>query len=945
MDLHTNVQEYTRVLCNRYDIKCELENLSCANCLGVSPVCFVNPKYPSWCLSLVCVCGRKWYCCRSCEDLAKLHRTRQLEGHDQIHQNALSADDDTSYTAAVDDDENEDLRERLTRLYAGNEEWAEFFMHHRRGSALRFLVSNQFSDCLDERHISDADAELHMLIASHAHNLTKGENAQFAEILKRIYNKGMEERSSEAINFSIPTTQLAINRYLEGSRAIMTNLPVPPIYAADNGDAYVRLKDVIKLYYGFGLHATTVRLISETGPVGREGISNNIWQTVQARKRLQNLSQRTNNSVKIALMKWSDGCDANTNKNNRGSMHVGTVTVYSEQNSNSAENTFVIHIGREDCDHHEVNRVLLQDLQDLEIPHSLYNGKDFDSTQFTDIASIHDRPEKSKMLGFGSHNGTFSIRYPFSCPVPETLVSCDPCHRRRERCKNSWKSNLSCPDCYDWGFEDIVFEPPEDFPDEERNENGYLKAKHLTFEDMKEAAEKTHNMVVSKHWTKKIAAAYLRTMSINNETATKIIDNARRRNPCTLDKIVPPVWLIADRTDRHIEAVMHMLFLGVTKTIGMMVRDLLTLYGRWSAYYKCTQPVLHQIRHYSLHYCRIWNFGSHEKPFSPWFSENHLAYARCFKMVGNNLTVLLGGKNEEERERVLDIAKKTISTWSACIARLMMKPNSRENTNSAERHIKLFLSALNSLDAAIIDKKQRKEGAKEQEKMKIQTVSNFVGLLNIPRQMREFGNLRDYWEGSFRGERILQELKPLVTQGTYHPWFAKSVLSKYYKSKTMSHLLSRNDDDEGGDRDQNGSSYTMYYRYESEEAVKELLLKGMPLSGVILNNDTILVASGRNRVLRFLEINANDNTGMFIDRTYYSSLSAGKTVTDDEEVQQVQQQTAEFVLMLPFLNPNDDDNETDDIKYYYIVDTQWRERVCEQEVTYFLFPRIANVNY
>ena len=883
-----------------------------------------------------------------------MYRMRQLEAHEQIHQHDASfSEDEASFVAATDDDDDETLRARLSTLFAGHEEWADFFIHHRRGSALRYLVSNQFSDCLEESHVSDSDAELHMLIASHAHSLTRGENVRFAEILKRIYEKGKKTAKSEEHSFPIPTTPLALNRYLDGSKTIMSKIPVPPIYSAENGDAYVRLKDIVRLYYGFGLHATTVRLISETGPVGREGVSNNVWQTVQARKRLQNLSQRSNNTTKIALMKWSDGCDANNNKNNRGSMHVGTVTIYSEENSNSAENTFVLHIGREDCDHHEVTRILLEDLQDLEIPQSLYNGNDFDKTQFTNIVSIHDRPDRSKMCGFGSHNGTYSIRFPFSCPVPETLVSCGICHQRRERCKSSWKSNHSCNNCYDWDFEHIVFEPPKDFPEEETNEHGYLHSQHLTFEDMKEAAEKTHSMVVSKLWKKKTAAAYLRAMAINNHIATRIIDNARSEDPVTLDNILPPVWLVADCTERHIEAVMHMLFLGVTKTVGMMLRDLLTLYGRWSTYYSRTQPYLRQLRTYSLHYCRIWNFGSHEKPFSPWFSENHLAYARCFKMIGNNLTVLLGGKNEEEREEVLLIAKKTIMTWSACVSRLMMKPNNKENTNSAERHIKLFLSAVNALDEAIIDKKRQKEGVKEQDSMKIQTVSNFVGLLNLPEQMRNFGNLRDYWEGSFRGERILQELKPLVSQGTYHPWFATSVLTKFYRSKTMSLLLPTNNKER--ETDQHGKNYTMFYRYENKETVQKLLLSGMPMSGFILNDGRILVACGRNRILSFLEIDTNDNTGKFIDRTFYSVLSVGDAITEDSFVVEVKQQTADYVLMLPYLDPsseNENNNETDDdddnnnnSNYYYIIDTQWRERACEQQATYFMHPRLENVTY
>ena len=954
-----SVKEYVRMISSRYDVKPNEENLCCTSCVGVFPVCYVNPRYPNWCLSLVCGCRRKWHCCRFCDSYGKLYKASQLLAHDQLHQvqdDDSSDCDDGACLPTVANHEDYDLKDKLSALFADNQHWVEFFLHHRKGSSLRFLVSQQFSDCLGEADISDEDAELHMLIATHAHHLTKGEKFQFAEILRRIFQMEKKERVSGELRLPIPTTSLELNRYLDGKRAIVSNIPVPEVHMAENGDAYVRLRDVIQLYYSFRLHATTVRQINETGPVGREKVSNNIWQTNQAQKRLQSLPERTNSTVKIALMRWSDGCDANNNKNNRGSMHVGTVTVYSEKKSNSADNTFVLHVGREDCDHHEVTAKMLEDLQELELPNVLYNGQDFDKTQFTELASICDRPEKSKMCGYGSHNGTYTMRYPWSSPVPENLASCETCFERRKRCITSWKSNSSCPDCFDWDFEEILFEAPKDFPEEETDEDGYLKARLLTFEDMKEAAEKTHNMLVSKRWTKAAAVSYLRAMAMNSNTATRIINNAKSEEPLTVDSMVPPVWLVADRTERYIEAVMHMLFLGVTKTIGMMLRDLLSLYSRWSNFHKATQPYLRQLRNYSLHYCRIWTFGSHEKPFSPWQSENHLAYARCFKMAGSNLTVLLGGRNEEERQKAVSAAKTTINTWAACISRLMAKPNSKDNSNSAERHIKLFLSAVNDLDEIIMDKKNRKEGAKQQENRKIQTVSNFVGMLNLPKQMREYGNLRDYWEGSYRGERILQQLKPLVSQGTYHPWFASSVLKRFYERKTMSLLMADNNNQETEDTDEKGNNYTMYYRYERQNTVEQLLHDGMPLSGVILNDGKIMVAFGRNRLLKFLEIVPNDNIGINLDRTFYSPLSLGNVVAEDKDVESLKDQIEDFVLMLPHLDPSaattttaateiDDENDARDEHYYLIVDTKWKERVCHEGSTYFILPRLDNVNY
>ena len=219
----------------------------------------------------------------------------------------------------------------------------------------------------------------------------------------------------------------------------MTCIPQPPVYLASNGDAYVRLPDVLKLYMSFGLTPSTVRNINETGPVGSDKVCENFWKCEQAKKRLQSLLHRSSNTLKAGIVTWSDGCDANSGKSNRGSVHVCTVTLFAGENNNSRY-TFLIHIGREDVDHREVTKVLLQDLATLEIPTSFYNGTEFLDYQFVYMASIHDRPEKSKLCGFGGHNGLLTMRYPVSCLVPDNLASCDLCLHRRTRSKTGWRA-------------------------------------------------------------------------------------------------------------------------------------------------------------------------------------------------------------------------------------------------------------------------------------------------------------------------------------------------------------------------------------------------------------------------------------------------------------------------------------------------------------------------
>ena len=48
--------------------------------------------------------------------------------------------------------------------------------------------------------------------------------------------------------------------------------------------------------------------------------------------------------------------------------------------------------------------------------------------------------------------------------------------------------------------------------------------------------------------------------------------------------------------------------------------------------------------------------------------------------------------------------------------------------------------------------------------------SNFLSLLNLPEQMKIFGPLRLYWEGGWKGEGIIKELKEVIRDGLKKNW-------------------------------------------------------------------------------------------------------------------------------------------------------------------------------
>ena len=74
------------------------------------------------------------------------------------------------------------------------------------------------------------------------------------------------------------------------------------------------------------------------------------------------------------------------------------------------------------------------------------------------------------------------------------------------------------------------------------------------------------------------------------------------------------------------------------------------------------------------------------------------------------------------------------------------------------RHVKLFLSLLCAVQ------EETNKHVTEAKKLKVETTSNLSGLLNLKSYMEDYGPLRLYWEGGYKGEGLLRYLKPMIRQ-------------------------------------------------------------------------------------------------------------------------------------------------------------------------------------
>jgi len=111
---------------------------------------------------------------------------------------------------------------------------------------------------------------------------------------------------------------------------------------------------------------------------------------------------------------------------------------------------------------------------------------------------------------------------------------------------------------------------------------------------------------------------------------------------------------------------------------------------------------------------------------------------------------------------------------------------------------------------------------------------NFLSLLNLKDIAKRLGPLKNYWEGSVRGEAIIATIKPEIKMGLRYNW-STSVLRKVMRLKSF-HLIEQSISMKNitdNEVHTNGSNYKVY------SCVRELqyeLQQQKPISCITCND-------------------------------------------------------------------------------------------------------------
>ena len=313
--------------------------------------------------------------------------------------------------------------------------------------------------------------------------------------------------------------------------------------------------------------------------------------------------------------------------------------------------------------------------------------------------------------------------------------------------------------------------------------------------------------------------------NIENDPATwEAIKLDYEKEPRKYNKFcLPSSWYQMPDTSLYVDVPMHLLLLSVVKATSIKISKWLKIKLQSTEFKSLSVGILEQLKLYNVEWCKIltYPYKSTDK-FGGWVAENFLALIRIAPWFYSLLYELKASKQTpdlatpstswhmKEHKFWLEIRglslKGKAKELKECVNKYMNSdspPEIIQNdkitvddiTNlvqSLHRMISLLLSIkTNYCDIDYIGIVIRKYlndyskvdvgmGKKDKQPTWL-TQYNFLCLLNIPSVIKQYGYVRNIWEGSLEGEGFLSKYKNELKNGlkpTWQLWTIKNLLQQ-----------------------------------------------------------------------------------------------------------------------------------------------------------------------
>jgi len=739
----------------------------------------------------------------------------------------------------------------------------------------------------------------------------------------------------------------------------------------------------------------------------------------------------------IRLDFWSDDFEPNNTKQNRQSVWVKTFTIGTRRETGQEiRATYPLAVGGKHDPHDEVERKHWMELMrfmssDILTPFYVGSKKSFIHLHAELFSVLQDQPERRSanfLRGGGSNYvGRWGVSANSHSLYP-VLIACHNCYAEMQTKyeNNTFNSDVTeCDCCLNW---DVMASPkstisltapPKGYPlldNEKENNNCYADSPscrlitirennqqllvpfQITYDGLKTSVNLAYHMYQKEAWTRSQCETFLEVEGLNAKYITTFMENATNSLALTIAEPTPGPELLElqqmklEAPERFqqlehpalweregvpltttIDAIMHLLFLGIVKSLLVKTQDWLKRQGLNKQFLDSFPPLLGPLLEMSLDWVSLQAYRGDK--FGGWVSENYLGFSRIMNWFYQNIDQLCPnnedkippaelpqkkwlrkhnyfwlqcrgldtkGNAQELRDKVASYiastddtpleqtlspndVKAVVTVCTDMLACIMDSEVTQEHICKVNVLVRIFLQCYDQLDKSI---------RKSTEKPEVISKPNFCSLLNLPETMATFGPLRNLWEGEFRGEGALRVLKPLICQGLRPKWQVH-LLRKMLKHKSLDSVLEKQKKEKIDLLSKDGlRSYSRKFQKYNSRFDFLIHFKAIsigdkvPLSIVILETDRnpckILAVVGDFNTLLEIEFLATaEQSRKKFGLTYYkftvpdeAKLSSWDDVVSTSTVAKIG-----FALLLPLL---DTKNETEETRLFALVSSNWK---------------------
>ena len=693
------------------------------------------------------------------------------------------------------------------------------------------------------------DSAMLFIMAQHVMNNTEEQNQNFLMIIDYI----MEHVTGFEADVGVPMDEQSMNETLkERQYGIFGNLPHEEVVLINN-HACVSLIGLIQHVYAHGVPIGWTEEPDVAENIRRTDNTHGSLAMDRLLERMKSFNEGEEPTKYGYLLLWSDGFLRSYVKQKDNNVWILTVTLPDVEGcATSKFHTYCLAVGQSGNDHQPVIDYYLREIEKLTKGVYLFdpsNGK-FVRVMMGLLAYIADRPERHSILNH-TEAGIFGKRTLWASAIDHhNLPYCASCYRNEINIllRDRYSTDIlpTCSRCCQWNMQsdstaNKKIKPPEltqtdKYPLSAHSRSplypptrpvpvGHLRPLELDFFLLIVAVKFAAFNIIHAGWNKGTTLSYLKSCAIPDPVINKLFSKFSKMDPCEDEggiavnstDYIPYVWRSGIPMDAWIDAGMHHVFHGVVARVMLEMEDVLSGEDRKTTFHDLVNPYLLELRSLRLDWAHIKTF-----PKTMWLAEDELGFARISLFVYGQffLNIRLREACNTTPTQLRSLRQMFVSLF--VMVCLLMSPTN-PCVDLIERHIKVFLSACHNFASGYYTADVIPFWAGTQ---------NFPSLLNLPRQIRTFGPIRWYWEGT--RERFIQTIKKVLVSMRKTPAYFVRKMIYLQKLTTMQWLSETIKREKMAGRTSRSDRRRMYFRYESIEEVMEKVNEGQIISGLTL---------------------------------------------------------------------------------------------------------------